>query len=444
MDLLIAFLLFLAVMIAAILKGFTMTIALLVGLVGFTLVGMRRGYSLKELCRMGSVGAKDSIIVIEVMAIIGLITAVWRVSGTITIFIYYGIKFITPSLFLLIAFLLSCLLSYAIGTSFGVAGTVGVIFMALARSGGVDPILTAGVLMSGVYFGDRGSPISSSANMVAGITGTRIFDNVKIMMKTGLVPLLLCTVVYAILSFSHPISHVDPELVRTFEETFHLSLWAFLPAVMLLILPLFHVDVMICMGLSVVSGIGVAVLVQKMPLMEVLKVCLMGYHPTSAGLAAILAGGGLISMVEIIIILLISCTYSGIFNGTGMLLSLQNRLDKACSRIGRFAVMVIISLVSAAMFCNQTIATLMCNDLMERSYEKDGGSKEELAIDMENSVILIACFVPWAIGCTVPLSFFNVDARCMVFAFFMYVTPIWYLFAKRRWYPDGKKKTLPA
>ena len=91
---------------------------------------------------MGSVGAKDSIIVIEVMAIIGLITAVWRVSGTITIFIYYGIKFITPSLFLLIAFLLSCLLSYAIGTSFGVAGTVGVIFMALARSGGVDPILT--------------------------------------------------------------------------------------------------------------------------------------------------------------------------------------------------------------------------------------------------------------------------------------------------------------
>ena len=67
------------------------------------------------------------------MAIIGFITAAWRVSGTITIFVYYGMKVITPPLFLMITFLLSCLLSYALGTSFGVAGTVGVIFMALAR-----------------------------------------------------------------------------------------------------------------------------------------------------------------------------------------------------------------------------------------------------------------------------------------------------------------------
>lgn len=70
-----------------------------------------------------------------------------------------------------------------LGTSFGVAGTVGVIFMALARSGGVNPVVTAGVLMSGTYFGDRTSPVSSSANLVAGITGTKVYDNVKMMKK---------------------------------------------------------------------------------------------------------------------------------------------------------------------------------------------------------------------------------------------------------------------
>ena len=39
-----------------------------------------------------------------------------------------------PSLFILVAFLLTVLLSYALGTSFGVASTAGVVLMALARA----------------------------------------------------------------------------------------------------------------------------------------------------------------------------------------------------------------------------------------------------------------------------------------------------------------------
>ena len=191
MALLIAFLVFLVSMISAIFTGYSMIIALLIGLVAFSTAAARKGFGLKELGVMALDGAKGSLIVIEVMCVIGFVTASWRVSGTITIFVYYGMRIITPSLFLLIAFLLSCLLSYSLGTSFGVAGTVGVIFMTLARSGGVDPVITAGVLMSGVYFGDRGSPVSSSANMVAGITGTKIFDNVRLMMKTAVVPFVI-------------------------------------------------------------------------------------------------------------------------------------------------------------------------------------------------------------------------------------------------------------
>ena len=436
MDLLIAFLLFLAVMIAAILKGFTMTIALLVGLVGFTLVGMRRGYSLKELCRMGSVGAKDSIIVIEVMAIIGLITAVWRVSGTITIFIYYGIKFITPSLFLLIAFLLSCLLSYAIGTSFGVAGTVGVIFMALARSGGVDPILTAGVLMSGVYFGDRGSPISSSANMVAGITKTQIMTNVRLMMRTGLLPLLITAGIYTALSVTHPIEAVDPEIVAAFEEEFSLSLWAFVPAVLMLLLPLLKVGVLLSIGISIVSAVLVAWLVQGVPLLHVLGICILGYHSSGEGLGAILDGGGLVSMLEIAGILVISCAYSGIFSGTDMLREIQNPLLRGCQRFGRYVMTLAVGIMSSVVFCNQTIASLMCNDLMTEPYLQSGGTRQELAIDIENTLIVLVGLIPWCIACSVPLKFFGVGIGAIPYAFYLYIVPLCYLFTKRRWFTD--------
>ena len=436
MDLLFGFLIFLACMVAALVKNVSMVYALLVGLICFIAVGMHRGFRLQNLLVMSASGIKKSLIVIEVMCIIGFITAIWRVSGTITIFVYYGMRIITPSLFILIAFTLSCVLSYALGTSFGVAGTVGVIFMTLARSGGVDPILTAGVLMSGVYFGDRCSPVSSSANMVAGITETKIFENVKIMMRTGLLPLIITFVIYAVLSFQNPISHVDEALLRQFEESFNLSLWDFLPAVLMLLLPLLHVDVMLSMGLSIASGVLVAWLVQGVPLMEVCKIAILGYHATGDGLDTILNGGGLVSMLEIVIVLLISCMYSGIFDGTQMLQTLQDRIGQACTRVGRFAVMVVLSIVSTMMFCNQTITTLMCNDLMEKPYLDGGGSRQELAIDLENSVILIACSIPWAIGCSVPLSFFGVGPRAMLYAFFMYLVPICYLFTKKRWYSN--------
>ena len=436
MDLLIAFLVFVGCMFAALIKGFSTVIALLVGLVCFVLVGMHRGYPLKDLTAMGTKGIRDSLIVIEVMAVIGFVTAIWRMSGTITIFVYYGMKVITPPLFLIITFLLSCLLSYALGTSFGVAGTVGVIFMTLARSGGVDPVVTAGVIMSGIYFGDRCSPVSSSANLVAGVTGTEIFNNVKLMMRTGMVPLIVSIIIYTGLSLRHPISHVDQELVTSFEESFNLSLWAFVPAALMILLPLLHASVMKAMGFSILSGALVAWLVQGVPIPDILKFCVLGYQAQGEGLGAILNGGGLSSMVEVVLIVIISSSYSGIFNETHMLESLQAQLSRACTRIGRFSVIVILSIVTSMIFCNQTITTLMCNDLLEKPYLDGGGSRQELAIDMENSVILIACTIPWTIGVMVPLSFMGVGVESMLYAFYMILVPVWYWFAKKKWFDE--------
>lgn len=440
MELGIAFFIFMAAMVAAVIKGFSMVIALLIGLAAFSLVGIRKGYTLRNLAVMSRDAIKESLVVLEVMFVIGFITAVWRVSGTITIFVYYGMKIITPALFLFITFLLSCLLSYSLGTSFGVAGTVGVIFMALARSGGVDPVITAGVIMSGIYFGDRSAPASSSANLVAGITGTKLYDNVKRMMATGLLPWLLCLVLYGIFSVFHPISHVDPQLIQAFEEEFSLSPWAFIPAIFMLVLPLLKVGVMIAMGVSIASGILVAWLVQNVPLTEILKICIFGYQAEGDGLGAILNGGGLISMLEILIILTISSMYSGIFNGTDMLESMQGRITAWCGKIGRFPVMVGLSLLTAAIFCNQTIASMMCCDLLKKPYIDGGGSREELAIDMENSVIVISGMIPWAIACSVPLAFMGVGIEALPYSFYLYLVPLCYLFTKKRWYGPKKQK----
>lgn len=436
MGLLITFLIFIACMITALIMGWTMVLPLLAGLILFASLGLARGYRLRQLAGWSWKSIRDSLVVIEVMLIIGFLTAAWRASGTITVFVYYGMKVIVPPLFLLITYLLACLLSYAIGTSFGVAGTLGVIFMTLARSGGVDPVMTAGVLLSGIFFGDRCSPVSSSANMVAGVTKTEIYQNVGLMHRTGLLPLLLTVAFYTVLSIRNPISHVDPAVVSAFETEFRLSLWAFVPAAVMLALPLLKVGIIISIISSVLSACLVACLVQGMSPLAVVQTCIFGYESSSAGLGEILNGGGMVPMLEIVGILIISCAYSGIFSGTGMLREVQAKISRCCTTIGRFAVTLIVGTMSILVFCNQTIATLIGSDLMTRPYLDTGGSRQELAIDMENSLIITCGLVPWCIACNVPLTFFDVGPGAVPYACYLYLMPVCWLLTKRRWFSD--------
>lgn len=430
MDLIFSFMIFIGAMIICITLGYTMVIALFIGLIVFVIVGMRKGFSFREIRKMGAAGLKDAIVVVEVMFIIGFITAVWRSSGTISFFVYYGIKIITPSLFLIITFLLCCLLSYALGTSFGVAGTVGVIFIALARTGGVNEIITAGVVMSGIYFGDRGSPVSSSAILVAAITHTDLIGNVKMMMKTGIVPLLIVLGIYSVLSVNNPIHTVDQSFMTALQSEFQISLWCIVPAVCMLMLPLLRVKVMHAMLASVVSGVLVSVFIQNMEIIPLIKAMLIGYESTGS-LGDIINGGGIASMIEVVFIVTLSCTYSGIFSGTDMLASLQDKINPVMDKTGRFGAMLIVTMATLCIFCNQTIASMLCNDILKKPYEHRGATKEELAMDMENSVILLAGTVPWAIACSVPLGFMQVGFAAVPLSLFLFLVPICYAVQKK-------------
>ncbi len=379
------------------------------------------------------------MVVVKVLVLIGLITALWRSAGTITFFVYYGIRIITPSLFIVITFLLACLLSYALGTSFGVAGTVGVIFMALARSGDVNEIITAGAVLSGVFFGDRGSPVSSSALLVAAVTRTNIFDNVKAMMKTVLLPLLLSIAIYTVLSLQNPIGSVNEDILRALENDFAISLWLVIPAILMLILPLFRINVMICMTASIIAGFLITVLVQGTPIIETLKLSIAGYSVKSESLGTILSGGGVLSMVEVCAIVFISCSFSGIFSGANLLRTIQDALEKSMDKLGKFGAMLLVSVGTTAVFCNQTIASIMCSDLMGKPYKSRDGDAFELAVDIENSVIIISPLIPWCIASTVPLGMLGVGMGALPYAVLLYLVPLCYIFTKRIWFKSSSK-----
>ncbi|MBR1910401.1 MAG: hypothetical protein IJ821_07435, partial [Lachnospiraceae bacterium] len=291
--------------------------ALIIGYFVFVMTGVRMGHKPAAVLRMSLAGLRTAGPLMAILLMIGMLTGSWRSAGSIVTFVYYGIQLIRPHLFLIVTFLLTCLMSYALGTSFGVAGTAGVIFMTLARSGSVDPTIAAGVLLSGIYFGDRTSPASSTAFTVASVTGSDLYKNVRGMLRTGLIPWLICFAVYAFLSWMNPLTEVDPAAIAAFESTFKISMWSLLPAAVILIFPLIHVPIIVTLISSIAAASAISVLIQHTSMQELSSTLILGYHSPNPELSAIIDGGGVVSMLGTVIIVAIACSYTGIMNGTG-------------------------------------------------------------------------------------------------------------------------------
>ena len=421
MDLIIAFAVFVASLALCLALDITMILPLAVGFVLFSLVAVRKGKTVKQVGALALSTLKDSVIVIRIILLLGCLTGLWRASGTIAYFVVGGVKVIPPSLFILAAFLLTAVMSFALGTSFGVTATGGVILMAIARAGGISPVIAAGAVLSGVYVGDRASPAASSANLVAVLTGTDMRDNVRLMLRNSVLPILICCAVYTALSLAMPMDKVDTSLINSIENEFSLGWLCLIPAVLMLLLPFCRVSIVISIFISGSSSFLLSLLMQDMSFLETLKAMLMGFTPDNAALSQTFSGGGLVSMLEVAGILVISGTYGGIFRGAGLLNESDKLLEKLSGRLGRYQTMLIMSAILCAVFCNQTIGSIMQTELSASLYTED--EKTEKMMDIENSVILVAGLVPWCIASSVPRGMLGVGASALPFACFLYLLP---------------------
>ena len=75
---------------------------------------------------------------------------------------------------------------------------------------------------------------------------------------------------------------------------------------------------------------------------------------------------------------------------------------------------------------------MMAQQLLGPVYEKRGRSKEDVAIDIANSMVTLVGLCPWCIACAVPLSMLGVGIEALPWAAFLYLLPVWWL-AVRLW-----------
>ena len=410
-------------LIVCLLLKISVVYALIIGYIIFISYGLIKGYKLKALIKKSFEGIMTVKNILLVFILIGMITALWRASGTIAFIVYIGSKLISPSILIFLTFLFCAVLSVLIGTSLGTAATMGVICFSIGKTMGINPYYIGGAVLSGIYFGDRCSPMSTSALLISELTKTDLYANIKLMIKTSVIPFIVTSLFYLFLGFKSTVSSVSVGVTEIFKQNYNLNIVVIIPAILIIVLSLLKINVKKTMLISIVVSFIIAIFIQKESVVSLIKYCIFGYHNSNQKLNLLMKGGGILSMLNVALIVGISSSYSGIFKETKLLVSLKEHLKVFAKKTSNYFVIFLSSIISGAIACNQSLGIILTNELSEELVDK-----RERAIILENTVVLLVGLIPWNIAMDVPLKTLDVGIMSGLFAFYLYFLPLWNLF----------------
>ena len=402
--------------------GYGLTISLLL----FSFVGLKRNKSIKDLCSLYIAESKRSLPIIYILLLISILISTWLSCGTIPAIVYYSLKYINPNLFILFCFIITSITSFLIGTSFGTVSAIGIPLIIIAQSSNLNLNLVGGAIISGAYFGDRCSPLSSSLLLLCNLTNVELFSYVKKVFFYGIIPTIICILFYFYFSIKNPLISVDYSLTNDLFNYFNINLLLLIPALIVILLSLKKVPITKSITISVISAIIISLAIQKTNFFDLLKYMIFGYTANSS-LSDIIKGGGILSMLKTCYIIIISCCLTGFFDGLNIFSGFENYLHKFnLNRTKRFLITLSLSLIIAAIGCSQTIAFILTIEILRNTYEYY--NNDDMAMEFSDSAIVTSALVPWCIAALVPTAVLNIsNFKFIPYAIFLYIIPLCHL-----------------
>jgi NhaC family Na+:H+ antiporter len=412
------------ILLFSVIKGYFIAYPLLLSLVILIMTFAFQGFPVRDLIAMSFASSQKAFPIIVILLLIGAVTAVWMAAGTIPALVYYGTQLINPQYFILSAFVLTSSISVLLGTSFGTVSTVGVALMIMVKGEDINPHIVAGAIIAGAYFGDRCSPMSSSANLVASITKTKLHKNIIAMISTAWLPLMASSVIYLILSISNPVQIRNSGLISEITKFFNINPLVLLPAFAVIILCLFKVEVKLTLLVSIGIGLILGIFFQGYSFFKLMKFVLLGFSlEPRMNLSKVLTGGGIFSMLRVSIVVILSTSLSGLITGTKTLATVEKIINKASSRSRLFLGTITVGVASAAFGCTQTLAILMTHQLVKEKYQQQLDNYQ-LATDIENTAVVLSPLIPWNIAGLVPATILMTDSGFIPYAVYLYLIPL--------------------
>lgn len=405
-------LLFMVNLFLAIIFDISIVLALFANLILLIIYAFIKDYKLKEIFEMTYQGLLETKTVLFVFLLIGMLTGIWRLSGTIAYIIYHGTGLIAPKFFYVGVFLFNSFISLLTGTSLGTASTSGIISMSISTAMNFNPLISGGAILSGCYFGDRSSPMSTSALLVATLTKTDLYENLKNMFRTCVIPLILTLISFQIFNFGSK-AELNYDSLKSIADMFNFNFLLIIPTLSIILLAILKVDIRLNLLISIVLSVIFAVIFQDKGLGEIFRALIFGFHIDSES-GRLINGGGLLSMKKMLLIVGISSGYFGFFKHTDLLKSVKKYVNKMFEKLPDMVVMSIISFIIAAFSANQTLTSMITYEMARENYE----DPYKLALDLENSAIMTPLYIPWNITGRSPMDMVGGPISAILFSFY--------------------------
>lgn len=393
-------------------------IPMFIGVIIAAIMAMVLGYKWSDIEHMMVDGISKAMQSILILAIVGMMIGTWLISGTIPTMIYYGLKILSPKIFLVAAVLICSITSLATGTSWGTMGTMGLALIGIGHGLGMPIGPTAGAVICGAYFGDKLSPLSDTTNLAPAMAGTDVFTHVKYMLKSTILAYVISLVFFGIYGFMHASGGaVDTSqaeiLIEGIRDAFNINPLLLIPPVVVILAIAFKVPAIpgITLGMLVAALMAplfqrdLAIFSSDLELLhngvnmgDLLSAALNGFYCNTdiEALNDLLTSGGLMNMSSSILMTVIAMMFGGIMEGSGQLAVIINAIIRNIKGdAGLIGATEATCILSNVVMPEQYISILVPGRMFAPAYRERGLHPKSLSNALESSGTVTSCLVPW-------------------------------------------------
>ena len=390
-------------------------VALLIASAAAGLVGMYRGMSWSEVQDSMVDGIKVGLGPILILMAVGGLIGSWMIAGTVPAMIYYGVAILNPAIFFAAASVICALASISIGSSWTVAGTLGIGLIGIADSFGLSPAITAGAIISGAYFGDKLSPLSDTTNLAAACTNVDLFAHIRHMLWTTVPAFIIALLFFSMIDAG---AATEPEQIAILRSAlaneFNIGIGVLIPLLVMLLLIWRKVPAYPAIMLATVAGVATAALLQadvvrafaltknadsSVPLIEGLWLTLFGGfegNTSNQELNQLISKGGIASMLNTVWLIISALAFGGVLERTGILKQLLDAVLRAVKSTGDLVLATVTGgVVTNILAADQFLAIALPGRLFSTTYDDFGLSRENLSRTLEDSATMTSALIPW-------------------------------------------------
>ncbi len=372
------------------------------GMVGSFVAIFMLGYKWKFIQEGFLETIKMSMEACIILLVIGMLVGTWILSGVVPVMIFYGLKIISPQIFLPTVVILCTIISLASGSSWTTAATVGIAMMGVGAGLGIPAHITAGAVISGAYMGDKMSPLSETTNLAPAMAGTDLFTHIRHMLYTTIPSYVITLILFVIVGLKY--ARVDMntgniDLIMTnLSQQFTITPWLLLVPLSVIVIVLLKIPAIPGIFLAAAIGGVAAFFAQRASLLDVLMAAQTGFK-SDTGVAVIdslLSRGGIESMFRTVCLILFAVFFGGIMEKTGMLQAISNQILRlAKNRAMLISSTVVTSGVTNMISGDQYISIIVPGRMFKKIYRDRGYAPENLSRTLEDSGTLLSPLIFW-------------------------------------------------